>query len=569
MRNYIKQICLATAAVACFCMLSAGPCTAAESQKLFDVDVKKQKAVFEKDLAQAAEFLSQTKLQNARGQVDLLDHKLKLLRPDLSKEEAAAYQTKIDNVTTRIGAKEDSCIKVTMDILHVKGVDPALAYLQNDLRMFGVSEKKTSAAEKTILEEAPKIQQSLERQAIERAVKALQTGQALDPDMDPYIVKTAERIIKAHADSVAAVESAKARKELEEKQRVERIQKEKEEKEKKLEEEKAAKIKQDEEKKKLAEQEIVRKKQEAAEKEKQRLARLEEERQKKILAQEEKALKDSLAAAQKAAEQLALQEKERQNKLSAQQKEQERAARAEEERKKQELAQQEKARKESLAAAQKDSLAAAQKQQVQLAAARKSEKAEPARPAAQKQPPQQPVEQKPAAAVVPPAQPSIASRRESPEAEARPPVISKEAQDYLQGLKDNRKKAQDMVMTLYDLVDKKRVKEALEKFKQDRSFIAQYVDAQVFNVLEQTIAQSVAATPETATPSPVKPAAARVPEQEEIDKINSFMQDNKIEAAYGEFKRTQSSLRHFMTHEDFRQLKEMVENAYKIRKQGK
>ena len=45
--------------------------------------------------------------------------------------------------TTRIGAKEDSLIKVTMDILHTKGVDPALAYFQNDLRMFGVSEKKT------------------------------------------------------------------------------------------------------------------------------------------------------------------------------------------------------------------------------------------------------------------------------------------------------------------------------------------------------------------------------------------------------------------------------------------
>jgi hypothetical protein len=161
MRSYVKQICLAAMIALCSSILSAVPCTAAEGQKLFDVDVNKQKAGLEKDLAQADEFLSQTKLQNARSQAELLEHKLKQMKADLSKEDAASYQARIDNVTIRIGAKEDSLIKVTMDILHAKGVDPALAFLQNDLRTFGVSEKKTSAAEKTILEDAPKIQQAL------------------------------------------------------------------------------------------------------------------------------------------------------------------------------------------------------------------------------------------------------------------------------------------------------------------------------------------------------------------------------------------------------------------------
>ena len=624
MKKDVRHLWLAPAVVAVYSiMLSTGSCTAAEGQKLFDVDVNKQKAGLEKDFTQAEEFLNQTKLQNARGQAELLEHKVKQMKPDLSKEEAASYQAKIDNVTTRIGAKEDSLIKVTMDILHTKGVDPALAYLQNDLRLFGVSEKKTSAAEKTILEEAPKIQQSLERQAVERAVKALQNGQALEPDMDPYIVKTAERIIKAHADSITAVENARARKELEEKQRQERLQKEKEDKEKKLEEDRAAKLKQEEDKKKLAEQEIERKKQEAGEKEKQRLARIEEERQKKLAAEAEKARKDSLAVAQKdsiaSAQKLSAQlaqqakaEKERQSKLTAQQKEQERAARegrAEEDRKKQELAQQEKARKDSLAAAQKDSIAAAQKiaeqqakqekerqgkltaqqkeqerlarvdqerqqklaaqaaaqaerarkdslataQKDSIAAARKAEKAQPAQPVVQKrQPPKQ---------QVPEAQP------QQPEQE-KPPVISENAKVYLQGLRDYRKKAQEKVMALYDLVEKNRTKEALDKFKQDRSFIAQYVDAQVFNVLEQTIAQSAAATqPEVASAPPTKPEAVS-PQQEEIDKINSFLQHNQIESAYAEFKRTQSSLRHFMKKEEFKQLKDEVESAYKIRKQG-
>jgi hypothetical protein len=633
-------------------LAAAGPARAADSQKLFDVDVNKQKAGLEKDFAQADQYLNQTKLQNARSQGELLAHKLKQMKNDLTKDEAASYQTRIDNVTTRIGAKEDSLIKVTMDILHTKGVDPALAYLQNDLRMIGVSEKKTGPAEKTILEEAPKIQQSLEHQAIERALKALQSGTPLDPDVDPYIVKTAERIIKAHTDSIAAVENAKARKELEEKQRVERIQKEKDDKEKKLEDEKAAKIKQEEDKKKLAQQEIDRKKSEAEEKEKQRLALIEQERQKKLAVQAEKARKDSLAAAMKdsiaTAQKLAVQqaendkkEKARQAKLSVQQKEQERAARVEEDRRKQELAKQEKARQDSLGAAQKDSAAAAQKLAVQQAQQEKqrqsnmTQQEKGRQPAAAVQKSQGAVQEAPPAEVaLPPKEPAVdnsaaaarklqqqeaaareqqrkleaqqkeqerlakieedrkklelaqrekirqdslmrlqarvaAARKAEPPPQEKPPEISKEAQSYLQGLKDNRKKAQDDVMTLYDMVDKKRSREALEKFKQDRAFIAQFVDAQVFNVLEQTIAQSaISSQPETAVASPAKPAAAVAPEQEEIDKINNLMRDNKIESAYAELKRTESSLKHFMTRQDFKLLKNEVESAYKIRKQG-
>jgi hypothetical protein len=661
MRGYINKSRLTTT-VAVFCiLLPAGQGMAAEGQKLFDVDVNKQKAGLEKDFVQADEFLSQTKLQNVRSQVELLQHKLKKMSPDLSKEEAASYQSKIDNVITRIGAKEDSLIKVTMDVLHTRGVDAALSFLQNDLRQFGVSEKKTSTAEKTILDEAPKIQQAMERQAIDRAVKALQNNQPLEPNMDPYIVKTAERIIKAHTDSITAAENAKARHELEEKQRQERIQKEKEDKEKKIEEEKAAKIKQEEEKKKLVEQEIDRKKKDAEEKEKQRLARAEQDRLQKLTAQAEKARKDSLAVVQKekervarveeeqrkqeltqhekarkdsvaavqrdsiAAAQQAQQAKELQNKVMEQQKERERLAKAEEEKRKQEIAKQEKVRrdseaaahKDSLAAMQKDSIAAAQKiaaQQAQqekerqsklsaqqkeqerlaraeqerqqkleakasvqaaakaekarkdslaiaqkdsIAAAKKAEKAsQAAQLAVQKQQPQK--QETPQAQVRP--------KPEQPEQE-KPPAISENAKLYLQGLRDNQKKAQDKVMVLYDLIDKKRAREALDKFKEDRAFIAQFVDAQVFNVLEQTIAQSVAASPPQTESAPA--AAASSPEQQKLDKINSLMRDNKIEAAYAELKRSESTLRHFMTREDFRQLKEMVENAYKIRKAAK
>jgi hypothetical protein len=140
-------------------------------------------------------------------------------------------------------------------------------------------------------------------------------------------------------------------------------------------------------------------------------------------------------------------------------------------------------------------------------------------------------------------------------------------------MRDNQKKAQEQVMELYDLLDKKQASTALEKFKENRKFIAQYVDVQVYNTLEQSIAQAsieVQPKPGSAAANRVSPQAEKPAsrEAESIERINSFMRDNKVEAAYAEFKRMEGSLRHYMTGEDFKQLKAMVENAYKIRKKG-
>ncbi len=641
---------------------------AAAEEKLFDVDINKQKANLQKDMTQTEEFLSQNKLSNARSQIELLNHKLKQMKSGIGKDEAATFQQKIDGYSQRISAKEDSLAKVNIDVLHNQGVEPALAYLQNELKMMGVSEKRANAVEKQILDEAPQVQQSLERKQIERAVKALQNNEPLDQNIDPYIMRTAQRIIKAHADSISAVENAKNRKEMEEKQKVERARLEKEEKERKVAEEKAEKQRQEDEKIRLAEQEKQRKQAEAEEKEKQRLAKIEEERQKQQMAVAEKARKDSVAAFRKQ-EELAQQDKQRLQKLTQAQKEQEKQARKEEERRDLELAQKEKARQDSIATAQKlaeqmqqkdrqkqeqlarqnndrqkqilvqmeqmrkDSLAAIAAQEKQnKAIAEKPAQRESAPAVAEQQKPgvlsknndrqkqiiaqreqmrkdsivafaeqekqgkaaleeqrraaleeqrqqQKRKESAPVAAEKQPEPPRpqvVIASTPHPEAgqAEKPPVLSKNAQAYLQSLNDNRKKAQEQLMELYDLMDKNQSHEALEKFKQNRKFIAQFVDAQVFNVLEQSVVQSAIAEQSQAS-APAEPQAQparakpRLPEQESIDIINSYIRDNKIEAAYGEFKKTEKMLKKFMTSEDFKQLKNMVESSYKIRKQAK
>ncbi len=164
------------------------------------------------------------------------------------------------------------------------------------------------------------------------------------------------------------------------------------------------------------------------------------------------------------------------------------------------------------------------------------------------------------------------SEQESEQELALAQPESKAARLYFQTMKDNQKAAQDKVMELYDLVENKRGPEALERFKQNRSFIAPNVDPQVFTMLEQTIMLCVI---ESQPHDSLKSAGNTkeinddnrpiAPEQEHLDRINGFLRDNKVDAAYAEFKRAEKQLKKFMVKNEFKQLKKMLERAYATR----
>jgi hypothetical protein len=699
----------------------AGSCEAAESRDFFKADVTKQKAKIEKDLGDADSLLVQNKIRDARSEVELVEYEYKQAKNNLSQEESVAIRAKIDKIRNAMASKEDLLVKRSSEILHSQGVDSALQYTQNDLRAYGVSDAKIGAAEKKILEEAPAIKQAQEHDAIARALRALESGQSPDPSTDPYIVRTAQRILQARADSVKSVQDAKARKEMEENERAERARMAKEQKEKKKEEENLAKVKAEEEKKRKAEEDrqkqllaqqekarrdsidAQRKQQEqqskleegrrklqaaqeekarkdsleAAKKQQEQQAKVKEDRRRQQAAQEDKTRKDSLEAAQKLQQQAkvgedrrkqqaAQEDKVRKDSLEAAKKQQEQQAKIEEDRRRQQAAQDDNARKDSLEAAQKlqqqdedrrrqqevqqardrqpsaeadrrqrrdaqqeklhkDSLEMARKQQEQQAkleedrlkqqsaqqkkarkdslemakkqeeqqarldedqrkrqAAQQERARKDSLDAAKKQQQLQAKtdedrrrQQETRTAETPAALPQPQSALPSEKPQEKAPEASKSVQEYLAGLRDNQKKAQDLVMALYDMIDRKQTHEAIDKFKQERKFIAQFVDIQVFNTLEQAILQvavetqpkpgSRAAPAEDTVQNPNK---AQSKEQEAIDLINGFIQDNKVEAAYAEFRRVEKSLKHYMPANDFKQMKSMVENAYKVRKKG-
>jgi hypothetical protein len=703
----------------CFFAGTRNACEAAESRDFFKADANKQKAKIEKDLAEADVNIAQNKIQNARSVIDLLEYEYKQVKNNVAQDEGIALRSKIDKVKAAMNTKEDSLVKSSMDILRAQGVDAALQYTKNDLRGFGASEPKIEAVEKKILEEAPAIQQAKEHEDLARAVKALESGQEPDPSTDPYIVRTAKRILQSRADSIKSIADAKARKEMEEKERADRARMDKELKDKKKEEDRLAKLKVEEGKKQKVEearqkQELARqekahkdsleaqkkqqelqakleedkrkqqlaleakvhkdsldalkkqqdqqarldnearRQQEAQQKEKDRLSHAEKEQQKQATAQQEKAHKDSLDAPKKEQDQRVKVDEDRRRQEEGKLSEKERTARAEDELQKQVLARQEKARTDSLDALKKhqdqqaragedvrrqqekartDSLDAVKKHQDQQAKAgedvrrqqetqrkeierlarAEEERAKQDASAQEKErrdsveaagrqrdqqarldaerkrqleaqqakarqdsisAPRAPLVQDKTAGA-PPSRAQAAVQPGAPVAKQQEPEISKSAQDYLAGIRESRKKAQNQVMELYDMLDRKQTAAALDKFKIERKFIGENVDVQVFNTLEQAIMQlavEMASSPASqqvgASPSAQQTAVSESKEQEAIDRINGLIRDNRVEAAYAEFKRMERPLRKYMPAKDFKLMKDMVENAYKVRKRG-
>ena len=95
-----------------------------------------------------------------------------------------------------------------------------------------------------------------------------------------------------------------------------------------------------------------------------------------------------------------------------------------------------------------------------------------------------------------------------------------------------------------------------------------------FNVLEQSIMQSImesqsaSAKNAQGVSSAAQPDSGKKvsPDQERINRINGLIRDNKIEAAYAEFKRSEKQLKNAMPKDDFKLLKTEVENSYKTYK---
>ncbi len=517
--------------------ISAGLCAsithAGTSDDATVASVNKQKAEIIAGLTQADDYCTKIRLQDAKNKIDLLLRKLSSLQGKITKEEAASFKTKIDTIAARTTVREDSLAKIPLTILHTAGVDEALAYIQNDLKKFGVSEKKINNIEKIVLREAPKVRQEMEKQAIQKAIILLQNGKTPPPGTDPYIIAAAQRSIKAHNDSLTALENEKKRKDAMEKQRQERIAQEKIAKDKKEVEAKAEKLRKEQEKIRLAEIEHT----------------------KKQLAIADKAHKDSVAALQrdsiaksvKQQQQLAMQEKQRRQKLE-------------------ELQKQPSARKnESLNKTRTDTVALKPMTKDNPVASRTSppdlqqlEKERLEQMAAEEKKQKQiKLEEENRKKL------KMAASSDSFEAVKRMHDQEMMEAREKQEVKD---RARAMALDLTQMLDKNQALKAMDKL-QDQGLLLSSLEPEEYNALEHAIVvKAIQELTEPVPPSKRNAETAKSPLRQSLDKIYSLVRNDKIDVAYKEFKFTENSLADFLSKAEFRQLKFLVEEAYRLRK---
>ena len=451
----------------------------AQDEEIFKVDINKKKEKIERSCNDVEKYILENNFRNARSALDLADYELRQVRNRLTKNDAIEFKRKIEDLTVKFNSKEDSVVQHALKILRTQGVEQALQYVQIDLRKYGVSEKKVSIVENQIITEAPALKHAQEREAIAKTVKALESGLPIDPNTDPYIIKTAQRIIKAKEDSILAIQKEQKRKELEEKQKQERKIIEQQIKEREKEEKRQAKLKKEEEKKKKEEEKAEQK----------RLVALRKEEEK--ISEKEQII--NIKETKKATEQQYA--------------------------------------KPQIVSLIKDTFPK------EVAIYQPQEELKP-------------------------------ESKVSEQSRDIYPVSSK----YLAELKENQKKAQEYVMEMYELLENNQPNKAIEIFKENRKFISQFVDAQVYTTLEKSIAEAVinASTKQNLINQEISTAPKAVTktfvETEYIERINNYIKENKIEEAYSEFNRVKKIIKNYMTKDEFKRLKEMIENAYKIRK---
>jgi hypothetical protein len=486
---------------------------AAESAEIFAKDISKQKATIEKDFEKLDEALLSAKLQEARSGLEVIEYKIGRMKKNLTKQEFESLRWRMDKSQKTISVKEDSLVLKAYELIRTKGVDAALSYTQNDLRIHGVAEKKINSIEKKILKDAPAIQQSFEREEIARVIKILETGGQPDSMVNPYILKSAHMILKAKTDSVQKIERSQKLKGMEEQEQLDRVrmQKEiKELKERKKKEEELALKKKEEEFDSIKKEEVLAgiKQAEDTIKHTEEIThppRVIDQSSRESSPSSEPECRDTTVLPSNNAER-------KHGDISE-------ATNAEVDRP-----------PENIKTNYHEEASSGADNQAEL----------------------------------------VMTVPEQPE--------SKSVQMYLNSLKSNQHGAQEKVMEIYGLLENHQGLEALEKFKQNRGFIATHVDPQVFTILEQTIMQSVMESKSMDSSkhseiankdnAPFHGQSETAPEQEHLIRINGFIRDNKVEAAYAEFKRSEKKLKKYMSKDEFKQFKKMVENAYKTRHPG-
>jgi hypothetical protein len=546
-------------------MLVASAYTLVHGQDdLLAINVERELQLIEGHMREFNDLLVGLKLQQARATMRLVEDRMALIRKKLERPARQEIEGRIASLMSQMKHREDSLVTVLKEKTANEGMEAGIAYSQTVLRRIGLPEERFQEIDQFLLEEAPKAQQRKETAAIDRAVKALEQGRGVPDGIDPYLAMTAKQIVQDRRDSVRAAQE-EARRRDRDKDAAARA---KEEEARKKEE---AALRKERETRERQELEAARAEHEALDKERrereERLAAEERELEEIARVKQERDEKQARAEGKQAESERTKQaaERERQAKLAAEQERlalagQEKAANAERERAEQ-LASEEQARVEAEQTSSPDA------PQVTFRATYEAESSisDKDEEALRKQEDEERQKRVETARREEERIREIdrLNRGESPFHEtAAASGETRSVQEYMRRRKEEEKKAQEVAVRIYDLVERKRSDEALGLFRTRRDYLGEYLSKEVFVVLERSVVSSKAGAAAPATDVAMASPRGELPKEEQhVMRIRQYLKDRKWGTAVSLFDGTKKELKSYLTKEEFKKIKALVDSA--------
>lgn len=169
---------------------------------------KAEKPFIKAEVDSAFKCISANRISEARNLISSAKIRFSNIKANLSASEASQFSGLIDRVSGRMGTREDSLVRVNLNILRSKGVKDADKYMRTVLKPCGVSRDKVALVDEAILSISSPDNTKMSEEIGQLASHESSQGVAFD-DM----LNTAKKKAQEKLDSIAAVEQARMRRE--------------------------------------------------------------------------------------------------------------------------------------------------------------------------------------------------------------------------------------------------------------------------------------------------------------------------------------------------------------------
>jgi hypothetical protein len=214
--------------------VSRARCARFEQQLAARSSARSRQASLEQQISEIESLVAENSLGEVWTHIRHVQAQLSEMKSEISGRRKSDYSRRLARMIDAIDHKEDSLVALNINILKRRGIDPAIEFMERALRVHGLSRSRISVVDSAILSVVTP-EDRARRNSIQRDLMALNLSD--DMTNGSLSLASAKAIAQKRAqairDSLRAIEEEKARREAAEQARLAEIERKREEKLKK------------------------------------------------------------------------------------------------------------------------------------------------------------------------------------------------------------------------------------------------------------------------------------------------------------------------------------------------